>query len=159
LAVIYTLARALDEAGVRFEVLPHRRSNSAIGEAVALALPPEIVAKTVIVTTPSGNVRAVVSATDHVDIRRLADHLDLAKSDVRLATEGELAVEYPMFEVGAVPPLGGERRDPVVIDRVLAAAESVVFDAGTHAESVRVATAALIRASEADVADIVAFDA
>lgn len=152
--MIYALGRALDEAGVPFEILTHHRSETAIGEAIALEIPPRVVAKTVIVTTPAGNMRAVVAAPDHVDMRRLADHLGLAKSDIRLATEVELAVEYPTFEVGAVPPIGGDRREPVVIDSALAASETVVFEAGTHSESVRVATAGLIQASEAQVASI-----
>lgn len=150
--MIHALTRALDEAHIPFEVLPHSRSESALGEAVALAMPPDCVAKTVVVKTPTGNVRAVVSASDRVDFRELATHLGLARGDLRLATEGELVADYPSFEIGAVPPLGGERPEPVVVEQRLTESEWVVFDAGTHAESVKVATAALLEATGAPVA-------
>jgi prolyl-tRNA editing enzyme YbaK/EbsC (Cys-tRNA(Pro) deacylase) len=58
--------------------------------------------------------------------------------------------------VGAVPSIGGARRDPVVIDSRLAERESVVLEAGSHQESVRIATADLLRLTNADVASICA---
>ncbi|MGH3021241.1 MAG: YbaK/EbsC family protein [Gaiellaceae bacterium] len=48
--------------------------------------------------------------------------------------------------------MGGARRDPVVIDSRLAERESVVLEAGSHEKSVRIATADLLRLSDAEVA-------
>jgi prolyl-tRNA editing enzyme YbaK/EbsC (Cys-tRNA(Pro) deacylase) len=53
-----------------------------------------------------------------------------------------------------VPPIGGGRRDPVVIDSRLAGRDSLVLEAGSHEESVRVPTSDLMRVIEAEVADI-----
>jgi prolyl-tRNA editing enzyme YbaK/EbsC (Cys-tRNA(Pro) deacylase) len=53
-----------------------------------------------------------------------------------------------------VPPIGGGRRDPVVIDSRLAERDSLVLEAGSHEESVRVPTSDLMRVIEAEVADI-----
>jgi Ala-tRNA(Pro) deacylase len=79
-----------------------------------------------------------------------------SKKKIHLLSEDDLATEYPEFELGAVPPFGGERDDPVILDRSLADQESVVLEAGSHDESVRLKTADLIAVTKAQVADIVA---
>ncbi|MEK6328841.1 MAG: hypothetical protein AABM66_15165 [Actinomycetota bacterium] len=45
-------------------------------------------------------------------------------------------------------------RDSVVVDGRLAERESLVLEAGSHDESVRIATADLLRIAEAQLADI-----
>jgi prolyl-tRNA editing enzyme YbaK/EbsC (Cys-tRNA(Pro) deacylase) len=69
---------------------------------------------------------------------------------------GEIARDYPEFDLGAVPPTGGARRDPVVIDSRLVERESVVLEAGSHDQSVRLATVDLLRLTDPEVADICA---
>ena len=80
--------------------------------------------------------------------------LGAGKKKVHLASEEALARDYPEFDLGAVPPLGGSRRDPVVVDRRVAERESVVLEAGSHDESFRIARDDLVRLTEAQVADI-----
>jgi prolyl-tRNA editing enzyme YbaK/EbsC (Cys-tRNA(Pro) deacylase) len=53
-----------------------------------------------------------------------------------------------------VPPVGGGRRDQVVVDSRVAARDTVVLEAGSHEQSVRMAAADLVRAAGAEVADI-----
>jgi prolyl-tRNA editing enzyme YbaK/EbsC (Cys-tRNA(Pro) deacylase) len=65
-----------------------------------------------------------------------------------------LARDYPGFDLGAVPPIGGGRRDPVVVDRRLAERDSIVLEAGSHEHSLRVPPADLLLIAEAEVADI-----
>ena len=57
-----------------------------------------------------------------------------------------------------MPPLGGARRDPVIVDSRVAARESVVLEAGSHEQSVRIATSDLVRAAGAEVTDICKVD-
>jgi prolyl-tRNA editing enzyme YbaK/EbsC (Cys-tRNA(Pro) deacylase) len=72
-----------------------------------------------------------------------------------LATEEDLGREYSEFELGAVPPFGGTRRDPILLDVRLADRESVVVEAGVHDASIRLLTSDLLRvAGEARVVDI-----
>jgi prolyl-tRNA editing enzyme YbaK/EbsC (Cys-tRNA(Pro) deacylase) len=110
------LTRALDEAGVAYELLPHAHTESALAEAQALGLPADDVAKTLIVKTREGYLRAVVPASDRLDERKLRDITDGSKKEVHLASEDELRRDYPDFDLGAVPPVGGARRDPVIVD-------------------------------------------
>jgi Ala-tRNA(Pro) deacylase len=148
------LTRALDEAGASYELLPHAHTETALAEAEALGLSPDDVAKTLIVKTPDGYLRAVVPGSCRLDVRKVRDITGGGKKHVHLATEDDLRRDYADFELGAVPPIGGPRRDPVILDSRVGARESVVLEAGSHEESVRIATADLARAADAQVADI-----
>jgi Ala-tRNA(Pro) deacylase len=148
------LTRALDEAGASFELLPHGHTESALAEAEVLGLEPEDVAKTLIVKTAEGYLRAVVPASCRLDERKLRDVAGGRKKDVHLAAEDDLRRDYPDFELGAVPPIGGARRDQVLVDSRVAARDTVVLEAGSHEQSVRMAAADLVRAAGAEVADI-----
>jgi Ala-tRNA(Pro) deacylase len=150
------LTHVLDEAGVRYEVLLHAHTESALAEAEALGLASTDVAKTLVVSTPSGYVRAVLPASERIDLRKLREMRGGARKKVHLASEQDLARDYPEFDLGAVPPIGGARRDPVVLDSRLAERASVVLEAGSHEESVRIATTDLLRVTDAEVADICA---
>ena len=148
------LTDALDRAGVTYELLEHGRTDRAVDEAAALGLRPTEVAKTIVVTTGEQNYRVILSASDRIDMHKLRELLDAGK-DLHLLTEETLGRDYPEFELGAVPPLGG-REDAVVIDRRVAALEQVVFEAGEHDRSVRVPTRTLVTATGGQVADVAA---
>ena len=147
------LTRPLDEANVNYELLPHAHTESAADEAKALGVEPTDVAKTLIVTGPEGNVRAVVPASERLDLHKLAEACDVGRNALQLASEDDLRRDYADFELGAVPPFGGPS-DRVVIDRRVTERDSVVLEAGSHDESVRLASADLVRATGAEVADI-----
>ena len=144
----------LDREYVTYELLPHRRTETAGEEAAALGIPREEVAKTIVLTTERhGLVRAVLPASERLDLHKVRRVLGFP-DEIRLATEAELAAEYPGFELGAVPPFGGPGGDRTVIDRRLAARDTVVLEAGSHNESVRMRTTDLIVRAMAMVGDI-----
>ena len=147
------LLGVLDEAGVSYELTEHERTERALLEAEALGVDPADVAKTLVVSTPQGYVRAVVPASCRLDLHKLRKVIRASKQ-TRLATEEALERDYPEFELGAVPPLGGKHVDPVIVDTRTAERESVLFEAGTHVDSVRMKTADLLRITDARVADI-----
>jgi Ala-tRNA(Pro) deacylase len=143
----------LDEAGVDYELLEHSHTERAMDEAAALGVSPDEVAKTLVLTTPEGNVRAVLPASERIDLRKVGEFLGATGKKVHLASEEDLARDYGDFELGAVPPFGG-RRDRVILDRGLAERDSVVLEAGTHEHSVRMKAADIVRLTGAQVADI-----
>jgi Ala-tRNA(Pro) deacylase len=147
------LTRELADRQVAYEVLPHPHTETASAEANALGVPASEVGKTVVLVTPEGWARAVIPAGQRLDLHKVRDALGGGK-EIRLATEAELASAYPMFELGAVPPIGGPV-DRVVVDRRLAAHTLIVVEAGTHDESLRLSTEDLVRVAQADVLDIV----
>jgi len=143
----------LEEAGVDFDVLEHARTERAADEATALGIGPEEVAKTLVLVASSGNVRAVLAASERVDLHKVAAVLGVGGKKVHLASEDDLARDYPDLELGAVPPFGG-REDQVIVDERLAGRDSVVVEAGSHQRSVRLKAADLVRLTRAQVADI-----
>jgi len=147
------LTRELDREAVPYELIPHRRTTTAGEEASAIGVRPDEVAKTIVLTTSDGFLRAVLPASERLDLGKVRARL-LHPQHVRLATEAELAATYPMFEVGAVPPVGGPVRDRTIVDHKLAMLDSVVLEAGSHNESVRMQVKDLLLLAEAEIADI-----
>jgi Ala-tRNA(Pro) deacylase len=96
------LARMLDEAGAPYQLLAHPHTESAIAHAEALGVAPADVAKTLVVTTPAGYVRAVLPASKRIDLRKLREVRGGNKKKVHLASEEDLARDYPEFDLGAV---------------------------------------------------------
>src|SRR5262249_1594512 len=137
---------------VEFELLPHGRTTAGEAEARALGLLPQATAKTVVARVDGGCVRAVVPASERLSLTKLGE---LLGGQPELLTEAELDGAYPTFELGAVPPFGGPARDRVAIGRSLLECDSVVFEAGTHTESVRLGVHDLVSVTNALVADIV----
>jgi Ala-tRNA(Pro) deacylase len=147
------LTSVLDKAGVEYELLAHAHTERAADEAEALGLPPTAVAKTLVLTSPEGHVRVVLPASERIDLRKARDYVQGGKS-IHLASEDELAREYPEFELGAVPPFGGAAGDRVLVDARVADQHSIVLEAGSHEQSVRLETADLLRLTEAEIVDI-----
>jgi Ala-tRNA(Pro) deacylase len=143
----------LEQAEIDFDVLEHAHTVTATDEAAALGIGPEELAKTLVLVGSSGNVRAVLAATERIDLHKVASVLGIGGKKVQLASEEDLAHDYPDFELGAVPPFGG-REDHVLVDERLAGRDSVVVEAGSHERSVRLKVADLVRLTSAQVADI-----
>jgi Ala-tRNA(Pro) deacylase len=147
------LTSVLDQAGVEYDVLSHPHTERASDEAQALGLPPSAVAKTLVLDAPEGHVRAVLPASERIDLRKVREHVEGGKG-IHLANEDELARDYPDFELGAVPPFGGESRDRVLVDVRVAEQHAVVLEAGSHDQSIRIGTTDLLTLTEADIVDI-----
>jgi Ala-tRNA(Pro) deacylase len=147
------LTSVLDKAGVEDELLSHAHTERASDEAEALGLPPRAVAKTLVLDAPEGHVCVVLPASERIDLRKVREHVEGGKS-IHLASEEELAREYPDVELGALPPFGGARRDRVLVDVRVTEQHAVVLEAGSHDQSVRLDTADLLKLTEAEVVDI-----
>jgi len=147
-----SLVQQLERASIAYELINHSRTTTAAAEARVLGLDPHEVAKTVVLATPDGFVRAVLPASERLDLGKLRTILET--KDVQLATEEVLAGAYPEFELGAVPPLAGGDGDRVLVDRRLCENEWVVLEAGTHEQSLRLRTSDLVELSDAQLVDL-----
>src|SRR5207244_174843 len=74
-------------------------------------------AKTVILSIDGEFAMAVLPADRRVDLEKLRKWLDA--SDVRLATEGEMAALFPDCELGSEPPFGPLYDLPVYVSPLL----------------------------------------
>ncbi len=90
------LTELLDASGVSYELLPHAHTERAAEEAAALGVPPDSVAKTLVLTMPDGYVRTVLSAADRLDLNKVREVLDAgSKKKIHLASEDELERDFP----------------------------------------------------------------
>jgi Ala-tRNA(Pro) deacylase len=145
----------LAERGVRYEVVEHEPTYSAGEEAHAAHLPPDRVAKTVVVHDGERYVLAAVPASERLDMHKLRELLGAGKG-LRLASEAEIGEHFPGFIVGALPPFGGMVGVETVVDRRLLELDSVLCAAGDHQHAVRVDPGELARAMDVTQADLCA---
>jgi Ala-tRNA(Pro) deacylase len=148
------LQHELDRAQVDYVLIEHRRTETAGGEARAIGVPSGQVAKTVVLASGDRYVRAVIPASTRLEVHKVRRLL--GDKHARLASKGELLLAYPMYELGAIPPFGVPAGERVLFDRGLAQSDSVVLEAGTHDESLRIQTSDLLALCEAEVVDIAA---
>jgi Ala-tRNA(Pro) deacylase len=143
----------LDSAGIAYEVLEHRPTFSAAAEARASGAEPREAAKTLALHDRGGYRMAVLPATHRLDLHRVRDLLG-GTTHLRLATEAELEQDFPMFDVGAMPPLGPMMPMPEIIDVHLLYHDTIVCAGGDHRHTLRLDPRDLIRLCEPRVASV-----
>jgi Ala-tRNA(Pro) deacylase len=143
----------LDGQRVPYEVLEHDPSMTAAAEADATHRPQQRVAKTVVLQETTGYVLAIVPASERLDLHKLRELLG-ATTSLRLATEDEMARDFPTIEVGATPPVGPALPRAEVVDRRLLEEDRIVCPAGDHRHSVLLDPRDVVRVAGAEVADI-----
>ena len=129
------IAAFLDGAGVPFELIEHEEVMSAAAEARVVHEPSEQVAKTVVPHDRSAYVIAAIPAADRLDLHKLRV-LPGASRKLRLASEAEIARDFPSLDVGAAPPFGRTVPTAQAIDKTLLEQEQIVCPAGDHRHSV-----------------------
>lgn len=129
------LKQFLDDAGVRYEVIPHEEAYTTQEVAAAAHIRGREVAKTVMVKVDGAMAMAVLEAPDVVSMDRLKD---VAGAElVELAHEDEFRDLFPTCEPGAMPPFGNLWSMDVFVDEKLREDDRIAFNAGTHDELMR----------------------
>ena len=130
------LKEYLDGLKIPYEVTSHPRAYTSQGVAAAAHVSGRDFAKCVILKTDKGRlVMAVIPGPRHVNLAALKELLDA--SDVELAREEEFQGRFPGCELGAEPPFGNLYDLPVYVDEALRKDPEIVFNAGTHTETIR----------------------
>ena len=124
----------LRENKVPFQVVHHPLAYTAQEVAAAEHVPGKMLAKVVMVFADGKLVMLALPAPYRVDVNKAA--AALGAREVRLAHEEEFAAAFPDCEVGAMPPFGNLYDVPVYADKALAEDKEIVFQAGTHTDTV-----------------------
>ena len=124
----------LREQGVPFEVHHHPPAYTAQRVAEAEHVTGKMMVKVVMAFADGRMVMLAVPAPKHVSLTKAAEAT--GAQDVRLAHEDEFAAAFPDCEVGAMPPFGNLYGLPVYADTELAQDETIVFNAGTHEDTI-----------------------
>ena len=124
----------LERRAISFKLLDHEERFSAAAEARACGVAPHNAAKSVLLRVGESYYLAVIPASERLDLRKLR-HLFGANGALRLASEREMAADFPELEVGAIPPLGSMLHAPEVLDERLLEHRRILCNAGDHRHS------------------------
>jgi Ala-tRNA(Pro) deacylase len=125
----------LEEKQVAYTHCTHRLAYMAQEVAAAQHIPGREMAKTIVVRADDQFVLVILPAVLKIDMRALRDELPF--KHVELASEKEFAGLFPDCEVGAMVPFGNLYHLPVYVDQSLSADEEIVFNAGTHVDTIK----------------------
>jgi Ala-tRNA(Pro) deacylase len=142
----------LEKQGIRFELLPHPPTTNALAEAEVLDLEPDEVVKAVVLDVTTGHAIAVLPASRRIDLDLLREAL--GERDARLASEEEIARDFPEFELGAMPPLPSMLHVPLVIDPSVLDHAAITFAAGITRGSVRTSPSVLFTGASVTITPI-----
>jgi len=129
------LKNFLDERHVRYVTVSHSPAFTTQEVAESAHISGKSMAKTVMVVADGVMAMTVVPANQKLTIDELCEFLET--DDVRLAREEEFKNLFPDCEPGAMPPFGNLYDMPVYVSPDLAEEAEIAFNAGTHADVVR----------------------
>ena len=135
MAISDRLKAFLQSAKVKYSVMKHPVVYTAQEIAGAQHVPGRQLAKCVLVKTEHGPVLAVLPAIHLIDLKKRKALLG-AKT-LSIGKEADIKQAFPDVEVGAMSPFGNLYEVRVVVDRQLGEAGEIVFNAGTHTETIK----------------------
>ena len=151
MAVARKLKDYLDESETEYKVSTHQEVYTAQEVAASLHVPGKDVVKVVIIKTGEKYIMVVLQADHKVDIDRVRTALN--DPEARLATEGEFKNLFPDCDIGAMPPFGNLYDVGVYVDKSLAEDEDIIFQAGSHVETITMKCADFKRLVGPEVVD------
>jgi Ala-tRNA(Pro) deacylase len=147
------LMEYLDARKIPYEVLTHPKAFTSQGVAASMHVSGRDFAKAVILRTDAGRlIMLVVPGPRHVNLDLVKEVL--GAKEVALAREDEFAPLFPGCEPGAEPPFGNLYDLPVYVDESLRRDPEIIFNAGTHVETIRMKYADFERAVHSVVAPL-----
>ncbi|MGE0824383.1 MAG: aminoacyl-tRNA deacylase [Candidatus Binatia bacterium] len=135
MVMVRRLQELLDSQKVPYEVLPHSETYTAQETAQVQHISGQQMAKVVMVKRESGRpVMLVLPASYRVNFAWLREVLH---ERATLEQEREFRHLFPDCEVGAEPPFGNLFGLDTVVDTSLTKDEEIVFNGGSHVQTVK----------------------
>ena len=135
MAISDTLKTFLQASRVKYTAMKHPVVYTAQEIAAAQHVPGRQLAKSVLVITDRGPVLAVLPAIHLIDLKKLKALLR-AKT-LSIGKEADIKANFPDVEVGAMSPFGNLYHVPVAVDKELGLSEEIVFNAGSHTDTIK----------------------
>ena len=129
MAIAATLQHYLDDQGVAYDLVTHKKTHCASRSAQAGHVPGDCLAKAVVVKRRKGYLLAVLPSSRKVGLDHLGSWL---QQPVGLATEDELAELFPDCDIGAVPAIAAAYGLKAVVDAGLDDSDDIWFEGGDH---------------------------
>mgnify|MGYP001544960891 FL=1 len=129
MAIARTLMSYLQERGIRYDLVEHKHTATAVAAAHAANVPVHQVAKAVVLCDDAGYVVRVLPASHTLEIGWVNEVLG---RKLEMACEKEFSNLFADCEPGDVPALGEAYGIQVVWDDELAYTSDVYIEAGDH---------------------------
>lgn len=124
----------LRDSDVRFDIIKHHPSYTALTTAESAHVSGKMMAKTVMLVVDGEMQMFVLPASQLIDMEALREIF--GTYDIRLATENEFVGKFTDCEVGGMPPFGNLYGMPVYVSARLTKDEEIAFNAGDHSKLV-----------------------
>jgi Ala-tRNA(Pro) deacylase len=148
--ILNRLREFLEMNKVPYSVHSHPQAYTAQEIAALSHVAGRMLAKVVMVKAGDELIMLVVPADRRVDFERVRT---LLGREVRLATETEFRDAFPGCEVGAMPPFGNLFGVPAYLDRSIEEDEEIVFNAGTHSLTAKLAFEDFVRLTNPSIGE------
>lgn len=135
MAIAATVKDYLQKTGTPYSMVPHPHTWSSSDTAKAAHVPPEQIAKAVVLADKDGYVMVVLPANRHVDVEALSKKFG---RDLTLAPEFRIGSVFKDCDLGAIPPLGSAYGMTTMLDNCLIGLPEVYFEAGDHEDLILV---------------------
>jgi Ala-tRNA(Pro) deacylase len=135
MAISETLRAFLDSSRAKYALAKHPIVYTAQEIAAAQHVPGRQLAKSVLVNTDHGPILAVLPAIQLIDLKKLKTFLKAKK--LTIAKEADIKQRFPDVEVGAMSAFGNLYQVPVVVEQSLGESQDIVFNAGSHTETIK----------------------
>lgn len=145
------LEKYFRDNGVEFQAMTHRTAFTAQEMAAAQGVKGKLVAKVTMVSAEGKIAMLVLPASYRIDFAKVKEALGV--KEARLAQEADFAGLFPDCDTGAMPPFGNLYNVPVFVDRVLTQDPEIVFPAGTHQDTMKIAYKDYARLAQPSVVD------
>lgn len=135
MAIAITLRSYLESHHVKYDMVEHTHSGTALESAHSAHVPSHQVAKAVVLEDDQGYVVSVVPSTNRLDLQWVSDTLG---RDLHMASENELQGLFEDCELGAVPALSNAYGLDVIWDDQFKGVSDIYFEAGDHEHLVHI---------------------
>lgn len=137
------LQECLQHHHSHYELLPHAHSHSSPETARLAGVPPESLAKSVVLGDTWGHrLMVVIPASRQLDLGKVCA---LTQRRWHLVQESEFGRHFEGCEIGAIPAVGSAFGMDTLIDESLLEGPDVYFEAGDHEDLVHMSTEQYLR--------------
>jgi Cys-tRNA(Pro)/Cys-tRNA(Cys) deacylase len=144
-------AAALQASGIRHTITRHGRVNSLAEAATARGVEPRDIVKTLVVRrTEDDYLFVLVPGDREISWPKLRAHLGVSRLSM---PDAAIAKEVTGYERGTITPFGSTRSWPVIADATIPG-RTISIGAGAHGVAATACSDDVVRALEAEVADV-----
>ena len=135
MGIAISLKQYLDEHNVDYELINHPYASTSMDIAREAHVPPEKIAKCIMLEDEGGYVMAVCSASSRIQLGNLYREINRR---LEFASENDLEDIFYGYGLSAASPIGNLYDVDVVIDEDLLAEPDVYFEGGDHDELIHI---------------------